>query len=106
MFDSASVNDEKTCQVIAEVKQATGKLLDPHTAIGVESARIVRRSQDVPMATLATAHPAKFGDAITAAGLDLPELPAHLADLFERDERYAVIANDLAQVTSYIKAHI
>jgi threonine synthase len=58
------------------------------------------------MATLATAHPAKFGDAITAAGLDLPELPAHLADLFERDERYAVIANDLAQVTSYIKAHI
>lgn len=106
MFDSASVNDEKTCQVIAEVKQATGKLLDPHTAIGVESARIVRRSQDVPMVTLATAHPAKFGDAITAAGLDLPELPAHLADLFERDERYAVVANDLAQVTSYIKAHI
>ena len=106
MFDSASVGDEKTCQVIAEVRQATGKLLDPHTAVGVESARIVRRSQDVPMVTLATAHPAKFGDAITAAGLDLPELPAHLADLFERDERYAVIANDLAQVTSYIKAHI
>ena len=106
MFDSASVNDDKTCQVIAEVRQATGKLLDPHTAVGVESARIVRRSQDVPMVTLATAHPAKFGDAITAAGLDLPELPAHLADLFERDERYAVVANDLAQVTSYIKAHI
>ena len=106
MFDSASVNDDKTCQVIAEVRQATGKLLDPHTAVGVESARIVRRSQDVPMVTLATAHPAKFGDAITAAGLDLPELPAHLADLFERDERYAVVANDLAQVASYIKAHI
>jgi len=106
MFDSASVNDDKTCQVIAEVRQATGKLLDPHTAVGVESARIVRRSQDVPMVTLATAHPAKFGDAITAAGLDLPELPAHLADLFERDERYAVVASDLAQVTSYIKAHI
>jgi len=106
MFDSASVNDDKTCQVIAEVKQATGKLLDPHTAVGVESARIVRRRQDVPMVTLATAHPAKFGDAIAAAGLDLPELPAHLADLFERDERYAVIANDLAQVASYIKARI
>ena len=106
MFDSASVNDDKTCQVIAEVKQATGKLLDPHTAVGVQSARIVRRSQDMPMVTLATAHPAKFGDAITAAGLDLPDLPAHLADLFERDERYAVVANDLAQVTSYIKAHI
>ena len=106
MFGSASVNDDKTCEVIAEVKQATGKLLDPHTAVGVESARIVRRSQDVPMVNLATAHPAKFGDAITAAGLDLPELPANLADLFERDERYAVVANDLAQVTSYIKAHI
>jgi len=106
MFDSASVNDDKTCEVIADVKHETGKLLDPHTAVGVQSARIVRRSQDMPMVTLATAHPAKFGDAITAAGLDLPELPAHLADLFERDERYAVVANDLAQVTSYIKAHI
>lgn len=105
-FDSASVNDEKTCQVIAEVKAATGKLLDPHTAVGVESARIVRRSQEVPMVTLATAHPAKFSDAISAAGLDLPDLPEHLADLLERDERYAVVANDLAQVTSYIKAHI
>lgn len=106
MFDSASVNDERTCQVIAEVKAATGKLLDPHTAVGVESARIVRRSEEVPMVTLATAHPAKFSDAITAAGLVLPELPDHLADLLERDERYAVIANDLAQVTSYIKAHL
>lgn len=106
MFDSASVNDDKTCEVIADVKHETGKLLDPHTAVGVQSARIVRRSQDMPMVTLATAHPAKFGDAITAAGLDLPDLPAHLADLFERDERYAVVANDLAQVTSYIKAHI
>lgn len=106
MFDSASVNDDKTCEVISEVKHETGKLLDPHTAVGVQSARIVRRSQDMPMVTLATAHPAKFGDAITAAGLDLPDLPAHLADLFERDERYAVVANDLAQVTSYIKAHI
>lgn len=106
MFDSASVNDDKTCEVIADVKHVTGKLLDPHTAVGVQSARIVRRSQDMPMVTLATAHPAKFGDAITAAGLDLPDLPAHLADLFERDERYAVVANDLAQVTSYIKAHI
>ena len=46
------------------------------------------------MITLATAHPAKFSEAITVAGLDLPELPAHLADLFEREERYSVIAND------------
>ena len=106
MFDSASVNDDKTCEVIADVKQETGKLLDPHTAVGVESARMVRSSRDAPMVTLATAHPAKFADAITAAGLDLPDLPPHLADLFERDERYAVVVNDLAQVTSYIKAHI
>ena len=106
MFDSASVNDEKTCEVIAEVMAATGKLLDPHTAVGVESARIARRNPDVPMVTLATAHPAKFSDAITAAGLDLPELPEHLADLFEREERYAVVGNDLAQVSAYIKKHI
>ena len=104
IFDSASVNDETTCRVISETAAELGKLLDPHTAIGVEAGRLTRRNPQVPMVTLATAHPAKFSEAITHAGLDTPELPAHLADLFEREERYSVIANDLDEVSAYITA--
>ena len=104
IFDSASVNDETTCRVISETAAELGKLLDPHTAIGVEAGRLTWRNPQVPMVTLATAHPAKFSEAITHAGLDTPELPAHLADLFEREERYSVIANDLDEVSAYITA--
>lgn len=104
-FDSAAVDDETTCEVIASVKAQTGMLLDPHSAIGVEAARRCRREASVPMITLATAHPAKFGDAITAAGLASPELPEHLADLFERKEIFSVVLNDLSTVTDYVKKH-
>ena len=105
-FDSAAVDDESTCKVIADVHSQFGMLLDPHTAIGVEAARRCRRdSGSTAMVTLATAHPAKFADAITAAGLASPQLPAHLADLFEREERFSVVANDLAAVTEYVQSH-
>ena len=105
IFDSAAIDDETTCAVIASVNEESGMLLDPHSAIGVEAARRCRRDSSVPMVTLATAHPAKFGDAITAAGLASPELPAHLTDLFDREEHFSVVANDLHAVTDYVKAH-
>ena len=105
-FASASVDDETTCRVIAEVFAQTGQLLDPHTAVGVQAARQCRREDGIPMICLATAHPAKFGQAIEAAGLPTPALPAHMADLFEREERLTVVANDLGAVTDYIKAHV
>ena len=105
IFYSAAIDDETTCAVIASVNAESGMLLDPHSAIGVEAARRCRRDSSVPMVTLATAHPAKFGDAITAAGLASPELPAHLTDLFDREEHFSVVANDLHAVTDYVKAH-
>lgn len=105
-FDSATVNDEGTCEIIAEVHASHGVLLDPHTAVGLRCARECWQDRDVPMVTLSTAHPAKFAEAINKAGLDSPELPPHLADLFEREERYSVVANDLAAVTDYIKSNI
>lgn len=101
-FDSASVDDETTCEVIAEVYQQTGQLLDPHTAVGLKAARLCLAGRPEPAITLATAHPAKFSEAIAAAGLPAPQLPAHLADLFEREERYTVVANDLNAVTDFI----
>lgn len=104
-FDSASVNDETTCEVIAQVFNENGELLDPHTAVGLKAARECLAGRSEPAITLATAHPAKFSAAITAAGLPAPELPEHLADLFEREERYTVVANDLSAVTDFIRDH-
>lgn len=104
-FDSASVEDETTCSVIAEVFASTAELLDPHTAIGLQAARMTNRDGSIPMVAMATAHPAKFGEAITAAGLATPQLPAHLQDLFQREERFSVLANDLDAVKSYLLEH-
>ncbi|MDA0689271.1 MAG: threonine synthase [Proteobacteria bacterium] len=105
-FDSSTVNDDQTCAVIAEVYDTHGVLLDPHTAVGLKCARDCWADKRVPMVTLSTAHPAKFGEAIKQAGLESPSLPEHLADLFEREERYTVVANDLNAVTDFIKSNI
>ncbi|MBV0932409.1 threonine synthase [Marinobacterium weihaiense] len=102
LFDSHAVDDETTCAVIKDVHAETGYLLDPHTAIGVKAARECWRDKAVPMITLATAHPVKFPEPVVKAGLESPQLPTHMADLFERDERFEVLANDLSKVQSYI----
>lgn len=102
LFASASVNDEETCATISEVHAQTGYLLDPHTAIGVRAAREKNIDQSVPMVVLATAHPVKFPDALVKAGLAAPELPAHLTDLFEREEHFSVVDNDLASVQKFM----
>ena len=106
LFDSLAVNDEQTCETIAEVYAECGELLDPHTAIGVRAARECRRSLSIPMVTLGTAHPVKFPEAVEKAGIDaVPALPPHLADLFQREERCTVLANDLKTVQQFVAAH-
>ena len=106
LFDSLAVDDEQTCATIAQVYQETGELLDPHTAIGVYAARECRRSLATPMVTLGTAHPVKFPEAVEKAVPDAsPRLPAHMADLFEREERCTVLANDLAVVQGFVSQH-
>lgn len=103
LFDSYSVDDQRTCEVIKEVYEDTEYLLDPHTAIGVEAARKTRRDDSIPMVTLATAHPVKFPEAVEKSGVDIaPELPHHMADLFDREERYEVIANKLDEIQGYV----
>jgi len=102
LFDSHAIDDDTTCEVIRDVHAETGYLLDPHTAIGVKAARECWRDRAVPMITLATAHPVKFPEPVVKAGLESPQLPAHMADLFERDERFEVLANDLSTVQQYI----
>ena len=106
LFDSWSVDDERTCGVIAEVFEDTEYLLDPHTAIGVEAARNTRRDVAIPMVTLGTAHPVKFPEAVEKSGVGVsPNLPHHMADLFDREEQYEVVANDLTTVQAYVAEH-
>jgi threonine synthase len=105
-FDSYKVDDARTCEVIAEVFNSTQYLLDPHTAIGLEAARQCWKDKSVPMITLATAHPVKFPEAVEKAGCQSPSLPEHMKDLFEREEAYEVIDNDLAAVQGFVAERI
>jgi threonine synthase len=107
LFDSQCVSDEETCQVIAQVYESSEYLLDPHTAIGVKAARGQRRNLATPIVSLATAHPAKFPEAISRAGIDfVPALPHHMNDLFDLPERFKVLPNDLALVQDFMTSNI
>ena len=103
LFASFRLDDSGTAKVIHDVFQDTEYLLDPHTAIGLEAGRIMRTNADVPMVCLATAHPAKFPEAIEHAKLNVEvDLPLHMSDLFEREERYEVLGNDIKALHKYI----
>ncbi|WP_024459914.1 threonine synthase [Marinimicrobium sp. LS-A18] len=107
LFSSYKVDDDVMLEVIRDVFERTEYLMDPHTAIGLKAARETRRRQDIPMVCLATAHPAKFPEAVRKAGQDTdPALPHHMADLFQREERYEVLANDIGTVQSYIAKNL
>jgi threonine synthase len=97
------VDDVRTTAIISDVHARTGEIVDPHTAVGLGAALDCRRP-GVPMVCLATAHPAKFPDAVAAAIGVRPPLPAHLADLLERPERCESLPNDLATVQSYVRS--
>jgi len=81
---------------------SAGQVIDPHTAIGLAAARRADLDADVPVVTLATAHPAKFDDAVERATGVRPALPARIGDLFDREERYATLPGTFEAVTGYI----
>ncbi|WP_321397625.1 threonine synthase [Emcibacter sp.] len=103
IFDAVQTSEKDTKATIGDVFGTTEMLIDPHTAVGVHAAREKRRNAGTPMVTLSTAHPAKFPDAVEAVTGMHPELPPHMADLFERDEKYDVLPNDLGAIQKYIR---
>ncbi len=105
-FRAAAFDDDATLQEIARLHHETGMLVDPHTATGTAAARLLGGPNGPagPMVTLATAHPAKFPDAVERATGIRPVLPAHLADLFERTERTQTVANDLGAVQALVES--
>jgi len=100
-FRAGRCDDAQTLATIRDVYASSGILIDPHTAVGVHVAR-QHINPDIPMVTLATAHPAKFPDAVEQATGVRPQLPEHLADLFERSERTQLLPLDLQVVQKFV----
>jgi threonine synthase len=100
-FEAVRVDDEQTLAEIARVHAETNLLIDPHTATGTAAARAV--GGDRTVVTLATAHPAKFPEAVHRATGIIPELPAHLADLFDRPEKIVDLPADLETVRAHVR---
>ncbi|MBM3928734.1 MAG: threonine synthase [Sphingomonadales bacterium] len=102
LFTSARVEPGAMSETMRWACADAGQIIDPHTAIGLAAARQADLPADVPVVTLATAHPAKFGDAVERATGVRPTLPGRVGDLFEREERYDTLDATFEAVTAYI----
>jgi threonine synthase len=100
-FASGRCSEEETLDTIRRTFAQTGEVLCPHSAVGVKVAE--EHLGTVPMITLATAHPAKFPDAVEAAIGQRPALPPRMADLFDRPERVTRAPDDLAALEALIR---
>ncbi len=87
--------------MIRTIREETGQILCPHSAVGVAVAREYLE-HGVPMVTLATAHPAKFPDAVEDAVGLRPALPPHMQNLFDLPERLTRVENDISALRSLI----
>lgn len=96
------LDDDATLRVIRETYDETGVLLDPHSAVGYGASQQVDLPQGIEVVSLATAHPAKFPDAIEAAVGFRPELPPALARLMDQPEHYTTMAADVKVVGAFI----
>jgi threonine synthase len=107
LFSAHKVDDTLTMQTIADTYARSGTLIDPHTAVAVAAARAESgaRPDGAPMVALATAHPAKFPEAVERATGIRPAPPPAFAELFDKPERLTVLPNDFDAVKRFIRAH-
>jgi threonine synthase len=99
-FDSGSTDEAETARTISITLKETGELLDPHTAVGYAVAKKFNTSS--PMITLATAHPAKFPDAVQKASGMRPDLPSRLSHLMQAQETFTILPNSASDVKAFI----
>jgi len=104
-FAAGRCDEKTTAETISRTLEKSGYLLDPHSAVGLHVARQHARV-GVPMVTLATAHPAKFPDAVEKACGIRPALPAWQGDLMERQEHFDLIANDETRLKQMIRERV
>ena len=101
-FEGHAVGEDETARTILSTLNETGELIDPHTAVGLAAAR--RTTGDTPLVVLATAHPAKFPDAVRAATGAEPALHIRAQGLLDREERIDRLPNDIAAAKAYVRA--
>jgi len=104
-FVSYSIDDRQTCELIREIYESTGEVIDPHSVIGIGAARNYINSNEYgnePVITLATAHPAKFMEAAKEAGVPALPLPRFLDNLMTRKEKMEILPNNIDSVKEFI----
>jgi threonine synthase len=104
-FAAGAAGEDEVAATIRDTRERSGYLLDPHTACGVYAARNAlkgRVSEDTARVVLATAHPAKFPDAMEHIMGERPALPRRLASLMTDPERYPVLGNELKEVQTFV----
>ena len=102
LFSSCRADPDDMANAMAWAAHECAEVIDPHTAIGLHAARVSAIDPAIPVVTLATAHPAKFRDAVERATGQRPILPARVGDLFEREERYDTLPGDYEAVRDYV----
>ena len=102
LFSSARIDGDGMALAMRWASEHAGQVIDPHTAIGLAAAREAGLSSDVPIVTLATAHPAKFRDAVERAIGGRPVLPQRLSGLMDRQERFDTLPATLEAVSAYV----
>lgn len=105
LFSSARADADDMTKAIRWAYEECGEVIDPHTAIGLHAAREAGIDPSIPVVTLATAHPAKFRDAVERATGMRPSLPTRIGDLFHREERYVELSGDYEAIASYVAEH-
>jgi threonine synthase len=100
LFTSARIDADEMALAMRWANDRAGQVLDPHTAVGLAAARAAEL--DMPIVTLATAHPAKFRDAVEHATGIRPAMPARLGNMFDREERYDVLPATKEAVAAYV----
>lgn len=107
LFTSDAIDADGMNEAMRWACAEAGQVIDPHTAIGLAAAQRAGLAPDVPMVTLATAHPAKFRDAVERATGMRPHVPGRIGDLFDRQERYDTLPATFDAITGYIaeRAH-
>lgn len=104
LFTSASIDGDAMALALRWAQEHGGQIIDPHSAVGLAAARALEIDADIPVVTLATAHPAKFREAVERATGVRPPLPARLGNLFDREERYARLPGDYDAVKAFVLA--
>ncbi|MFN4357302.1 threonine synthase [Sphingopyxis alaskensis] len=104
LFSSARIDGDAMALALRWAQERGGQIIDPHSAVGLAAARALEIDAEIPVVTLATAHPAKFREAVERATGVRPPLPARLGNLFEREERYTKLPGDYDTVKAFILA--